>query len=210
MLRPIITKGGLRAYDAAMLPSHITTNVPKNQYVYASYSKQHGYKELSHDSRYSQKRKLIKEEYVKNHPHKQSNIPALHDFLNTAVYKLPVLYLFDLGSVEDLRHTFQIKGFHDSDRVVKFGLTKDLKRRSIEHNSHYGTLPNVVLNLKYHVLIEESKLYQTEKELKQFITAAQWLLKHSKYKELAVIPPALLETVVHSTFVQLGQRTRDA
>lgn len=101
------------------------------------------------------------------------NIKAIKSFLNTSVTTTPVVYMFTLGKVKDLRATLNIPdSFNDDDTVVKYGLSKDLKRRSQEHENTYGKLlkdiPCAEMVLKYHVHIDQFYLSDAETDILGF------------------------------------------
>lgn len=131
---------------------------------------------------------------------------AIKAFLNTNVNTMPVVYLFDLGSVKDLRDALKIPNdaFKDDDVVFKYGLTNDLKRRTVEHDKTFGKLPNFSLNLKYHVYIDPVYLSKAEAELEQWVKGTKWWLDHPKHKELCIIPSQYVDNIVHEKFKNLG------
>lgn len=133
-------------------------------------------------------------------------IPFLKAFMNTNVNTMPVIYLFILGKVKDLRETFAIPAeYRDEDVVVKYGLTKDLRRRSMEHEKMYGKMTNVQMSLKYHVYIDQFYLSEAEMDVERCFKSAHWHLNHTKFTEMAVVPEHMLNSIVHNEFKRLGQ-----
>lgn len=133
-------------------------------------------------------------------------IKDIKAFLNTNVNTMPVVYLLILGKAKDLRETLNISDtFKDEEYIVKYGLTNDLKRRTMEHEKHYGKLPNVNLALKYHVYIDPFYLSTAESDIERYFKSVRWLLQHPKYTELASIPELMMDTMVHNEYKRLGQ-----
>ena len=135
---------------------------------------------------------------------------ALKAVLNTNVGTMPVVYLFQLGCVKDLRNTLDIpEAFKDTDMVCKYGLTQDLKRRTSEHEIAFKKLAyedgtGVNIGLKYHVYIDPFYLSNAETDIKKYFVGAQWQLKHPKYTELCIVPDHMLTSIVHNEFKRLG------
>jgi hypothetical protein len=137
------------------------------------------------------------------------NIKAIKSFLNTSVTATPVVYLFTLGKVKHLRSVLAIpESFKDDDTVVKYGLTKDLKRRSQEHEKTFGKMvkgiPECEMILKYHVYIDQFYLSDAETDVAKYFRGAQWALGHEKIDELACIPDHMLNSIVHNEFKRIG------
>lgn len=127
-------------------------------------------------------------------------------FLNTNVNSMPVVYLFVLGNVKDLRKPLDISESHkDTELVVKYGLTQDLQRRTSEHEKAFKQIDNAVLTLKYHVYIDPMYLSSAENDIEKFFKGAQWHLNHPKHSELAAIPSYMIESIIHNEFKRLGQ-----
>lgn len=130
---------------------------------------------------------------------------AIKAFLDTSVTAMPAIYLFTLGKVKDLRHTLNIPShYNDTDTVVKYGLTNDLRRRTSEQEKSLGKLENVELALTYHVYIDPLHLNAAETEIKHYFKDTDWHMKHPKHTELACVPTKMMTTVLHNEFKRLG------
>ena len=135
---------------------------------------------------------------------------ALKAVLNTNVGSMPVVYMFQLGSVKSLRNTFNIpNSYKDTDIVLKYGLTQDLRRRTTEHEAAFKKLEyddgnSVQIGLKYHVYIDPFYLSNAETDIKNYFVGAQWHLKHPKFTEICIVPDHMLTTLVHNEFKRLG------
>jgi len=123
-----------------------------------------------------------------------SNI--LKDFLNTETNTLPCLYLFTLGKVKDLRESMNINNsFDDEEYVCKFGITNDLKRRTIEHEKKYLLIQNANLYLKYHSYIDPLYLYEAENELKLLVKNLNLNLIYNNSEEIIVLTKDKLKLI---------------
>lgn len=211
--------------------------VPKDKYRFVSYSTRAGFKECSEE--YRGKRALVCADWVeKNVPgfvacnndgvgggactkkpaakRAESSVLAsvvgpqmLRNVLGTNVSGLPVIYLFVLGRVRDLREVLggvSSEKFRDDDIVVKYGLTVDLKRRSGEHEAAFcGKMGcGADFGLLYHVYIDPYYLNAAEGELGAYFMGARWHLRHAKHTELAAVPEHMLGSLVHHEFKRLG------
>lgn len=137
------------------------------------------------------------------------NIKAIKSFLNTSVTATPVVYMFTLGKVKDLRAILNIpESFNDDDTVVKYGLSKDLRRRSQEHEKTFGKLlkdvPCAEMVLKYHVYIDQFYLSDAETDVGKYFKGAHWSLDNDRFEELACIPDHMLNSIVHNEFKRIG------
>lgn len=133
---------------------------------------------------------------------------ALKAFLDTSITAVPAIYLFQIGTVKDLRETLDLPAdkYADGDLVFKYGLSKDLKRRTAEHEVTYGRMKGAELTLKYHAYIDALYLSDAESEIRQYFAGAEWALDHARYKELAVVPAKLVDFSVHMAFKLMGER----
>lgn len=127
--------------------------------------------------------------------------------LDTSIAPISCIYLYTLGKVKELRDIFEIPTtFQDNYNVVKYGLTKDLNRRTLEHQNTYGTLISQVstLSLKYHVMVDEMHLYSAEKDVKDFLNGDELILKHKKFKELACLSDDMLNIHIKYKYAHIG------
>ena len=91
------------------------------------------------------------------------NIETYRNVFKTHSTSLPCVYLTELGKVKDLKDTFNIR-----DYIYKFGFTDDIDRRLSEHQSDYGKLKNVNLQLTKFTIVEQRYKVEAEKDLRQF------------------------------------------
>jgi hypothetical protein len=108
---------------------------------------------------------------------------------NLVIPPTPALYLFDLGHVHQLRSTFVVPPEYDGNYTLcKWGRTKNLSNRTSQHQRTYGRMPGVSMSLRYFTHVDPPLLSKREKELKDFLLEKEWVLKHARYRELALIP----------------------
>jgi len=102
-------------------------------------------------------------------------------------YVLPVIYLFTLGTVKDLRKTFHINENYKDDLIVaKIGMTKDIERRAGEHQKEYGKLKNVNIELAHYDYVDCQYISSAETDLKDILNGLNLMLDHEKYDELII------------------------
>lgn len=109
---------------------------------------------------------------------------------------LPCIYFFTIGKVKDLRKSLKIsKDYDDEDIIGKYGMTKDLDRRTGEHNDTYGQLPGSDFRLTVFNFIDVQYMSQAETDLKLYMKDTSLKFTHNKYTELAIIPKSMLKSV---------------
>lgn len=102
--------------------------------------------------------------------------------------KLPCIYLIKLGTVSQLRETFQIDASVPNEKCVyKYGFTDDLRRRIGEHESSYGKMPGVKIELTSFQMIDPQYTSKAEAEIREECNAYELKLKTEKQNELIVI-----------------------
>ena len=81
----------------------------------------------------------------------------------------PCIYLLRLGSVKDLRSTFNIDlSISDNLIVYKYGNSDNMERRMSEHGRDYGKMKNVRLEMTIYHVIDTKYLFDAETDLRQF------------------------------------------
>ena len=81
----------------------------------------------------------------------------------------PCIYLLRLGSVKDLRSTFNIdQSVSDNLIVYKYGKSDNMERRMSEHGRDYGKMKNVRLEMTIYHVIDTKYLFDAETDLRQF------------------------------------------
>ena len=109
---------------------------------------------------------------------------------------LPCIYLFTLGYVKDLRESMKINNNIDDNNIIcKFGLTKDLKRRTAEHEKTYSSIKGCNLYLKYYSYIDPLHLYSAESDIKKFMDTLKLNILYENKEELVTISKDMLKTV---------------
>ena len=114
--------------------------------------------------------------------------------------KFPCFYLLALGTVGELRETFNISPEIDDKMIVyKYGFTDDFPRRIKEHQDDYGKLPNVNISIAVFHIIDTKYTSEAEGDLREFFKNMNKTLfvenQQQKRKELVVLNTKELETV---------------
>lgn len=110
--------------------------------------------------------------------------------------KFPSIYLLALGTVGELRETFNIAVEIDDKLIVyKYGFTDDLQRRIKEHQDDYGKLPNVNISVAVFHIIDTKYTSNAEDDLRQFFKNMNKTLEIEGRKELVFLNSKELETV---------------
>lgn len=120
-----------------------------------------------------------------------SNLIGVHvnvvkQVFNKNISTIPCIYLFSLNKVSKLRKTFNISNEYDDDMIVcKYGCTEDVERRMKEHNSNYGKLNGVNLELLMFSYIEPKFIFEAESSVTDFLN--KYKLINDNYNELVII-----------------------
>jgi len=97
---------------------------------------------------------------------------------------LPVIYLFTLGVVKDLRKTFNIDERY-----------KDFERRSIEHQKDFSKLKNAKLELAHYNFVDKKYIFAAEADLKDTFNLMNFVLEHETYKEIIIFNKTLMPKI---------------
>ena len=122
------------------------------------------------------------------------SIKAVKQVFNKNISTIPCIYLLNFNTVDKLRNTFNIPDTFSNDMIVcKFGCTKDIESRMKDHQSTYGKLNNVDLNLLMFAYIDPQFIFEAETNIKDYLN--QYLYKYESYNELIIINPKLLKNI---------------
>ncbi len=142
------------------------------------------------------------------------SIQTLKAVLNTSANSMPVIYMFQLGTVKQLRKSFPTEipeTFKDTDLVFKYGLTEDFKARTGQHEKNfkkfvYDDGTPLQLQLKHHVYIDPVFLGKAEMEMEKYFKCAKWHLqfKQKLFTEVVAIPEHFVDNLVHNEFKRVG------
>lgn len=133
---------------------------------------------------------------------------VINEVFNTDSSTIPCIYLFTLGTVKDLRNTFNIGSeYVDTSIVAKYGFTKDLVRRSEEHMKTYNVYTNVNLRLKYYSYIDPQYISKGETAIKDYFNGLNLGFKptYMKFKELVIIPKNMM-TEISEKYDYIGKK----
>lgn len=106
------------------------------------------------------------------------------------------IYLFSLGTVQQLRLTFNIPSKYEDDMLlVKYGRTEDLERRTNEHEKDYGKIEGVELRLLKYTHIDSQYISDAECDINHFLTHSNSKYDFPNRSELAIISKDKLKQV---------------
>ena len=116
-------------------------------------------------------------------------VEVVKEVFNKTNSKTPVIYLFAIGKVKDLRVSLNIgKEFDDEDIVYKGGKSDNLPERITKHETEYGKLAGANLCLKWYNYIDPQYTYEAETELLKVMGKMGFKFTHVKYRELLIFP----------------------
>lgn len=110
------------------------------------------------------------------------------DVYNTNTDKFPVLYLFTLGYVKNLRKSMKIDAKYDDDMIICiYGRTRNIARRTGEHKNFYRNTEGVVLRLKNSFFVDPQFLPSAENEIKQYVKDLKCKFTYKKEAEMIIL-----------------------
>lgn len=137
----------------------------------------------------------------KTNPHRE--------FINASATNYSCIYLFTIGSVKELRNIMNIPSNRDdNDLVCKFGYSKDIKRRMIEHNTEYGQYLNKNITLSLHAYIDPSFNSQAEVSIKNHFKETKSLFSFKNYKELVIVNKKKIGKTIKERYENIYYRYR--
>jgi len=119
-------------------------------------------------------------------------IPAitLRQVLSSSSKNIPCIYMFALGTCEDLRKIMKIPNDVPNNHVIiKYGFTDDLVRRTNEHMKTYNVIKGVKLELLNYAYVDPKYLSAAETDVKGYFESIETPLVYEKYAELVSINP---------------------
>ena len=138
-------------------------------------------------------------------------VKTLKSFMNTSTNTMPVIYLFYLGNMGEVRKKLGISEekyphIKDSYHVFKYGLSENFKQRAEKHEAtfkKYGIEPL----LKYHTYIDPFHLQNAENDLRDWFKGYNWHLQEHKtdLTELGVVQSDLCDRMLHEKFSNLSK-----
>ena len=109
---------------------------------------------------------------------------------------IPCVYLFEVGTVGNMRQHFNLENFNDdNDKVYKYGRTEDMARRAGEHQKTYGKLKDNSFSLSVFSYIDEMYACKAETKLKHFFNNMNVNVEDTKHHELIVMNKSKLQTM---------------
>nr|QOI90535.1 hypothetical protein HWQ62_00404 [Pyramimonas orientalis virus] len=126
---------------------------------------------------------------------------------------VPCVYLFEVGTVGNMRQHFNLKNFKDdNDKVYKFGRTEDMARRSGEHQNTYGKLKDNSFSLAVFSYIDELYASKAETKLKQFFNNMNVNVEDAKHNELIVMNKSKFKTMkdlYNNMYIEFSGNNKD-
>jgi hypothetical protein len=134
------------------------------------------------------------------------NAKVIKEVFNCDANTLPCIYLFTLGYVKDLRESMNIsKEYEDNSIIAKYGMTKNLSRRTTEHLKHYKTIDGCELKLKYYSYIDPQYISVGESDIREFINSLDLKLTFNNEEELIVIPNKFIK-LISEKYEHIGKK----
>jgi hypothetical protein len=93
------------------------------------------------------------------------NTQTIKDVFNSSSNKTPTVYLFNIGSANQLLKTDIYK---DDDILCKYGCTDDISRRTSEHERNFKKQYNVDITLLLYSIIDPQYIFDAETNIRQY------------------------------------------
>ena len=114
------------------------------------------------------------------------NASLVKQVFDTCVTKVPCVYLFYIGAVTKMRKHYPVDlKDHRTGIIYKFGMTKSLHRRLMEHIKEYGGLENSDLKLSQWSPINEKLASRAETQLSHFFNNKKIIFQ--KHVEIVIL-----------------------
>ncbi len=134
------------------------------------------------------------------------NSKVVKEFFNTEANTMPCIYLFTLGTVKDLRDSMNInEKYNDNDIICKYGLTKDLKRRTTEHEKKFSSIKGIKLNLKFYSYIDPFYVYNAENDIKLFTNSLKLNFQYENNEELIIVSKDLFK-IIEQQYLHISKK----
>lgn len=134
------------------------------------------------------------------------NIKNYRAVFNKHSSDFPCVYLLSLGKVGDLRDTFGLSCDIDDNTIVyKYGFTHDFKERLAKHQTDYGKMNNVKLDVVYFNIVDSKYTSEAETEIRDFFKAFNKPLEVTGRRELVSLNKMELDETRKKFFVT-GQK----
>jgi hypothetical protein len=135
--------------------------------------------------------------------------PSINNFLalnkNTCLNGISCIYLLELGTVGDLRETFNICCTKPDNYIVyKYGRTENLIQRVKEHKNDYGKLINKEILIEAYCLIDDCHTTEAENGVRQLLSGMDLTLNIEGRNELVAIPMDKIG-LIKSSYMTLGK-----
>ena len=93
------------------------------------------------------------------------SLQTIKEVFNSNTNKTPVVYLFNIGSANQLLKT---NIYLESDILCKFGCTEDINRRTTEHERNFKKQYDVTISLLFYSIIDSKYIFDAEMNIKQY------------------------------------------
>jgi hypothetical protein len=131
---------------------------------------------------------------------------VIKEVFNTGTHTLPCVYLFTLGTVNSLKKSMNLSQDLDNNSIIcKFGLTKNLSRRTAEHLTNFEKISNCDLKLKYYSYVDPLYITNAENDIKLLIKSLNINVKYDNYNELIILNKDLF-SIVQNYYDQIGKK----
>ncbi len=115
-------------------------------------------------------------------------VKSLRAVLKTSTRSVPCIYMFSLGTAQNLRATMSLPAdIPDDSTIIKYGFTDDLVRRAAEHVRTYEKYQGVKLGLMNFTYIDPRYLQDAENHVREFFRTIEKPIKFEKFVELVAI-----------------------
>ena len=134
------------------------------------------------------------------------NIKNYRAVFNKHSSDFPCVYLLSLGKVGDLRDTFNLSCDIDDNTIVyKYGFTHDFKERIAKHQTDYGKMDNVKLDVVCFNIVDSKYTSEAENEIRDFFKAFNKPLEVNGRRELVSLNKMELDET-RKKFIVTGQK----
>ena len=118
------------------------------------------------------------------------NTKTIKDVFNSSSNKTPTVYLFNLGSANQVLKT---DIYLEDDILCKYGCTEDISRRTSEHERNYKKQYQTDISLLIYSIIDPKYIFDAENNIKQYFKSNK--INEDDKTELIIINKKNLEQI---------------
>ena len=130
---------------------------------------------------------------------------SIKEFSKTLTKPISCIYLFKIGYVKNLRKSMNIgPEYDDYDIVLKFGRTKDINERTMDHEKDFGSIKGSEFELIYCCYIDPVHTSTAEARIHKYFKLLDKKFKYKNKEELIIVDKNFLKNEIKHEYSDLN------